>query len=96
MQPAFRSVLGCAAAQNGIKTDSNHKSYAFSFSLSHFVRWMLWLYEKANDRRWLGMGLVASDRRSAPLARGDDTQPDVRNGGNGPGCRPYRDRGGPV
>lgn len=50
---------------------------------------MLWFNKEANDRGWLGLGLVACHRRSKALTRSYDAQPYVRNGGNCPRRRPY-------
>lgn len=55
---------------------------------------MLRVSEEANNRRRLGLGLVAGHRRPEALARSDDPQPDVRDGGDSAGRRSHRHRRG--
>lgn len=59
-------------------------------------RWLLWFNAKANDCRRMGMGLVAGHRRSTLIAWSDDTESDVRECGNGPGCSAHRNRCGTM
>lgn len=57
---------------------------------------MLWVDEEGDDRGRLGMGLVAGDRRAAPLSGGDDPQPPVRQRRNRAGRPLDRHGGGAV
>lgn len=50
---------------------------------------MLWVYKETNNRRWMGLGMVAGHRRPEAFARSDDSQSDVRDGGNSAGRRTY-------
>lgn len=47
---------------------------------------MLWINQKANDCRWLGMGLVVGHRCAALITRSHDIESNVRRCWNGPRC----------
>jgi hypothetical protein len=85
--------------ENGLlQRCSKVKTYKFHTLISKFLmdfdhfRRMLRLHKKANDCWWMGMGLVARHRRPEALTRSDDSQPDVRDGGNSTRRRTHRHR----
>lgn len=53
---------------------------------------MLWIDEKTNNRRRMGMGMVVSDRCSASFARSHDFESNVRRCRNSTRCSTHCDR----